>query len=226
MKKESISMGIVLLLAAFFTSATSQAESVDFRNLGSRTVWSADFSEWRRDRDDYGYVRPRHGRYVLEAYDDTWIGSGWEPVSRLESDFIIDVSFSFESISDEPIMEINLSEGGHEPSRLHFRLWIVSSAKTKYSIEETWLTDDHHVRRVRDYADNELVPDDYLDSVRWHRTNRLSLKREGRRMKLYLNGNLLESFRPSRLAIRKLGISLAGESELHINAIRARVPRR
>lgn len=195
--------------------------SLDF-DRGSRTVYIAQLSTWPTKNSEHGYVGPKGDDYVLEATSNTWMGSGYSPITPLKNDFIVD--FSFEVVQKtNSSLSITLSDDGNDYSQFNFIFSIWEQGSLTFSILEYWVEQNFYAHLKNRIAERAVVPQ-HLSSVDWTKENKLSVKREGTQIGFYLNGHLLQSFQSSIFEIKKLNVSIAFKSRVLLTSVEARVP--
>jgi hypothetical protein len=199
-------------------------QGVNFKG-GSKVAFNADFASWPQNTTKSGIARAEGGGYGLEAKTNTWIGPGqYIPIRpEIRGDFIMDLTFRFVHRTDASL-SISLSDAGSNYSQVEFFFDIWKSGRCTYSIYENWVKNDFYVNVRRKFADRMPVKFS-TDKIDWARKNTLTIKREGKQMRFYLNNMALDTFYVPLFPLKKMSLGLAFKSKVLFTAVRARIPK-
>lgn len=190
---------------------------------GSKTIYKARFSEWPQVSSKHGYVGPQGDNYTLSATGNTWMGPGsYLPITPLKNDFILDISFQVLR-KKNCSLSFTLSDAGNNYSQLYFGLDLWKSGSATFSVYENWVKNNFNVHTKRKIASRSPVPQN-LATVVWTNVNTLSFKRDGNRVSIYCNNQLLEAFQAPKFEIKELGVGIAFESKVLLTSVVAKVP--
>ncbi|MFT3705110.1 MAG: toll/interleukin-1 receptor domain-containing protein [Agriterribacter sp.] len=207
-------------------ATTCEPEKVDFTS-GKNIVYSADFSVFSKQQNQYGTVQPsaNWNLYEMEALSNTWVGlpSYIKLSTALENNFIYDIWFKI--IEGNPSVNVILSDDGVNYSNYQFYLDVSQDATSTYTAEEGWIKDNFYASVKKQFAERAIVSNCVTSKINWKEINHITVKRDGETIYYYLNNYLLQSFQAAVFPIKKTTFSLAQKSKIQITSIEGSIPR-
>jgi hypothetical protein len=196
---------------------------------GTKRVYSADFSLWPRYNSDFGSAKLGFGNsYVMEPYSNTWVGPERSiEIPPLESDFVFDVRFQIEERHPSASLLFNLTGGGTDAESVDvfFDVWDegnVTYTLTRGRVRSGGGLAVPHAVTEETIAERVQLPS-ALKEHDWSKGSKLTLKREGGSMQLFVNDGFVKEFGVSRFSVMKICIGAAFKSKVVITSIEGRV---
>jgi hypothetical protein len=184
-------------------------------------AYTASFSTWPTVVNANGSARPENGAYALDARSSTPIGPGrLLPITALEGDFVLDTVFETATFSGYSL-RVAVAESETSGRQLSVSIDVWQSGEVTYSVVEERRTSSSNTQVVDAICEN--VPADlHWDSLSSEEKTVLTIKRDGGRIYLYIDGQILNAFFSSAFAVRWLGIDMAYGSKVLITTVEAR----
>lgn len=208
-----------------FTQQTS-----DFPE-GSKRVYFANFSEWPKKKTKNGTITlSSTNSYVIQPFSNSWVGPGRSiEIPSINGDYVFDVWFRLHE-ELPTALNFNLTGGGVEAPSIKLYLSFWEKDKTTYSITKDLVRSGNglpipYVVRSESVASREKLPVSGFKSHNWIKGGKLTIKREGGNIQLFVNDKFIKQFSASLFSVKKISVGAAFESKVIISSIEARVRR-
>lgn len=196
---------------------------------GSSRVYSADFSQWPITPIEHGLVSLGFGNsYVLQPSSNVWIGSGPQPiVPELTGDFVFDLRFQIEERNPSSGITVNLAGGGNDAESIDVYLDVWEQGNVTYSLTRGRIRSGGglavpHVITEEIYADRSQVPA-AVKQHNWTQGGKLTMKRDGGDMQVFINDVFVKEFRVSTFPVVKTSVGVVFASKVVFTSAEARV---
>jgi hypothetical protein len=206
---------------------TKLGRTSDFPS-GSERVYIAEFDKWPTPDTEHGSITLGFGNsYVMRPKSNIWIGPGrmMEITPPLNQDFVLDMKFRVESRSPSAVISFELSGAATDADdvNVYLELWNENSATysiTKGRVKSGALPVPHAIPEESIAERAQLSAG--IKSHDWSKGGKITMKREGGEMQLFVNDIYVNDFRVSVFPVQLISVGAAFNSTVVITSIEAR----
>lgn len=198
---------------------------------GSKRVYFANFKQWPTKSSEHGSISlTSTNSYVIQPSGNTWVGPGrLIETPSIEGDFVFDIWFEFQN-KFPASLHFQITGGGIETSSVGLYLTVWNKDKVTYSLTKDLVRSGNglpipYVVRSEKISSRERLSNDFKDH-NWSKGSKLTLKREGGRLQLFVNDGFVKQFPASLFPVQKIGIGAAFASRVVVTSIEARVKKK
>ena len=166
--------------------------------------------------------------YVMEPSSNTTIGPGrLIEIPPVENDFVFDVRFQIEERHPSAVLSFALVGGGTDAESVDVYLEVWDEGNVTYTLTRGRVRSGGGLPVPHAVVEETIAERTQLSSALkahdWSKGSKLTLKREGGRMQLFVNDEFVKEFSVSRFPAAKLSLGAAFKSKIVITSIEGRV---